>query len=172
MFGTDEDNNKPDAQQSTAPSNGTQDDIVVPEPEELTSDLPEIQHTDGSQAPASQSSMDPPPLQTTPPVSSDDSDAASTSSQVQQEEPSTDGDDLSSLKKEALSQLGPLVDHLDQSNEEKFRITMMLLQATDDRSLVKKAYEAAKSIEDEKVRAQALLDVVNEINYFTQTDEK
>jgi hypothetical protein len=45
---------------------------------------------------------------------------------------------------------------------------MMLIQASDDQSLVQSAYDAANQITDEKARAQALLDVVNEINYFTQ----
>ncbi len=45
---------------------------------------------------------------------------------------------------------------------------MMLIQASDDQSLVQTAYAAAKEISDEKVRAQAILDIVNEINYFTQ----
>ena len=49
---------------------------------------------------------------------------------------------------------------------------MMMIQASDDKSLVPKAYEAANSIEDEKVKAQALLDIINEINYFTNQDPK
>lgn len=77
-------------------------------------------------------------------------------------------DDLLSIKQQALQQLSPLLGHLEQSPEEKFRTTMMMIQAADDQSLIKDAYEAAKQIADEKVRAQALLDVVNEINYFTQ----
>jgi hypothetical protein len=47
---------------------------------------------------------------------------------------------------------------------------MMLIQATDDKSLLKSAYQSALQIPDEKSRAQALLDVVNEINYFTHPD--
>jgi hypothetical protein len=77
-------------------------------------------------------------------------------------------DDLLDLKEQALHNLQPLVGHLDQTPEEKFKTTMMLIQATDNSALVKEAYEAASQITDEKVRAQALLDVVNEINYFTQ----
>lgn len=77
-------------------------------------------------------------------------------------------DDLMSIKKDALQHLSPLLSHLDQTPEEKFRTTMMLIQASDDQSLVQTAYAAAKDIEDEKIRAQALLDIVNEINYFTQ----
>ena len=75
---------------------------------------------------------------------------------------------LIGLKQKALGELSPLVDKLDQLPQERFRTIMMLCQATDDSSLVDKAYEAARAISDEKERAQALLDVVNEINYFTQ----
>lgn len=80
-------------------------------------------------------------------------------------------DDLLQIKQDALQQLSPLVGHLEQSPEEKFRTTMMMIQASDDHSLLQAAYEAAKAISDEKSRAQALLDVVNEINYFTQQHE-
>lgn len=76
--------------------------------------------------------------------------------------------ELLDIKQEALNQLSPLVGHLDQTPEEKFRTTMMMIQASDNQNMVKDAYEAAKAIPDEKARAQALLDVINEINYFTQ----
>lgn len=81
-------------------------------------------------------------------------------------------DDLLSLKQQALGELAPLVDHLEQSPEEKFRTTMMMIQSTDNATLIKEAYAAAQAIPDEKTRAQALLDVINEINYFTQKDKK
>jgi hypothetical protein len=77
-------------------------------------------------------------------------------------------DDLLKLKQEALQNLAPLVDHLDQDPEEKFKTTMMMIQASDNADLIPEAYEAANKIPDDKARAQALLDVVNEINYFTQ----
>jgi hypothetical protein len=77
-------------------------------------------------------------------------------------------DALVSIKEQALNNLAPLVNHLEQTPEEKFKTTMMLIQASDNSGLVKDAYEAANQITDEKIRAQALLDVVNEINYFTQ----
>ena len=80
------------------------------------------------------------------------------------------GNDLMDIKQKALQNLQPLVSHLEQSPEEKFKTTMMLIQATDNSELVKQAYEAANQISDEKTRAQALLDVVNEINYFAQKD--
>jgi hypothetical protein len=46
-----------------------------------------------------------------------------------------------------------------------------MIQASDDQSLIKTAYDAAKQIKDDKVRAQALLDIINEINYFTQQNQ-
>ena len=76
--------------------------------------------------------------------------------------------DLLGIKQSALKELTPLVGHLDQTPEEKFRTTMMMIQASDDQKLIKEAYAAAQAITDEKTRAQALLDIVNEINYFTQ----
>lgn len=79
--------------------------------------------------------------------------------------------DLIEIKQHALTELSPLIDQLDQEPDERFRTLMMMIQASDDQSLVKAAYEAAHSIEDEKVRAQALLDIINEINYFTQQQE-
>ena len=82
-----------------------------------------------------------------------------------------DSKDLLKLKQQALSQLAPLVDQLEQSPEEKFKTTMMMLQSTDNQALIKDAYAAAQAITEEKARAQALLDVVNEINYFTHKDQ-
>ena len=79
---------------------------------------------------------------------------------------------LIDIKQQALKQLTPLVGHLEQSPEEKFRTTMMMIQASDNQALIKDAYEAAQAITDEKTRAQALLDIVNEINYFTQHQAK
>ena len=80
-------------------------------------------------------------------------------------------DALVNIKTQALNNLAPLVSHLEQSPEEKFKTTMMLIQASDNSELIKDAYAAANQISDEKDRAQALLDVVNEINYFTQKNK-
>jgi len=79
-------------------------------------------------------------------------------------------DELLDIKQQALQQLTPLIGHLDQDPEEKFRTTMMMIQAADNHELIQTAYEAAQQIKDEKVRAQALLDIVNEINYFTHNN--
>ncbi len=82
--------------------------------------------------------------------------------------PPADANNLLDIKQQVLQQLSPLVGHLDQSPEEKFRTTMMMIQASDNQDLIQTAYDIAGQISDEKARAQALLDIVNEINYFTQ----
>jgi hypothetical protein len=75
---------------------------------------------------------------------------------------------LASMKQEAMSHLEPLVDHIDGTPEETFKTTMMMIQANDNHLLLDKALDAAKKINDDKARAEALLDIINEINYFSQ----
>lgn len=76
-------------------------------------------------------------------------------------------DDLSSVKQEALSELRPLVDKLDVAPEEKFDTYLLLLRSTDDKDLIAPAHEAAKGIADEARRAQALLDIIKEIDFLS-----
>jgi hypothetical protein len=83
-------------------------------------------------------------------------------------QPAAHPDELLDIKQQALQHLSPLVDHLEQSPSDRFRTTMMMIQASDNASLIKAAYDAALAITDDKERAQALLDLINEINYFTQ----
>lgn len=80
-------------------------------------------------------------------------------------------EDLIEVKQKALDELFPLIDKLDQTPEEHFRTLMMIIQASDNHTLIEKAYQIAQTIDDEKSRAKALLDIVNEINYFTQQPE-
>lgn len=76
-------------------------------------------------------------------------------------------DELMNLKQQVLGSLTPMVNQLEQGPEEKFKTMMMLIQASDNSGLIKEAYAAAQAIPDDKARAQALIDVINEINYFT-----
>ncbi|MBI4034683.1 hypothetical protein HY380_02165 [Candidatus Saccharibacteria bacterium] len=80
--------------------------------------------------------------------------------------------DLLNVKQKALQDLTPLVSQLDLPPEEKFKTLMMLVQASNNSKLVKDAYDAASKITDAKARAQALLDIVNEVNYFTQSSKQ
>lgn len=79
--------------------------------------------------------------------------------------------DLDSIKKDALSELRPLVDKLNVAPEEKFDTYLLLIRSTDDQSLIGPAHEAARSITDEARRAQALLDIIKEIDYLSNPQQ-
>jgi hypothetical protein len=112
--------------------------------------------------PGGEATLPEPTLAFTPDSPTDD-----TSSGLVSDDDVSDAE-LIDIKQKALTELIPLIDKLDQPPQEKFRTIMMMIQASDDQRLVEKAYESAHSIENEEARAQALLDIVNEINYFTQ----
>lgn len=82
-------------------------------------------------------------------------------------EPAVD-ESLADIKKVALTELRPLVDKLDVSPEEKFDTLLLLIRSTDDPELIAPAHEAAKNIADEARRAEALLDIVKEIDYLSR----
>jgi len=75
--------------------------------------------------------------------------------------------DLDTVKQDAITELRPLVDKLTLAPEEKFDTYLLLIRSTDDRSLIAPAHEAAKAIEDETRRAQALLDIIKEIDFLS-----
>lgn len=75
---------------------------------------------------------------------------------------------LDSIKQEALGELRPLVDKLNVSPEEKFDTYLLLLRSTDDKDLIAPAHAAAKEIADESRKAQALLDIIKEIDFLSQ----
>ncbi len=83
----------------------------------------------------------------------------------------TAGDNsLLDIKQQALTQLTPLVDKLDQTPEEHFQLIMTMIQSSDNQSMVKTAFDSAQKITNEKARAEALLAIINEVNYFSQKD--
>lgn len=81
--------------------------------------------------------------------------------------PSPGDSNLDNIKQQALGELRPLVDKLDVSPEERFDTYLLLLRSTDDKELVAPAHEAAKAITDEARRAQALLDIIKEIDFLS-----
>lgn len=83
-------------------------------------------------------------------------------------EPSSVADPaLENIKKDALEELRPLVDKLTLPPEEKFDTLLLIIRSTDDKSLLSAAHETAKSITDDGKRAEALLDIIKEIDYFS-----
>jgi hypothetical protein len=83
----------------------------------------------------------------------------------------TSSQDLSSIKKDALSELRPLIDRVELPAEEKFDTYLMLIRSTDDSSLIASAYATARTINDEKRRAEAFLDIIKEIDYLSRNDK-
>lgn len=111
----------------------------------------------------------PPPVAPQPaePVDPTELEAASAAA-AQPIAPAITGDSsLDGVKKEAISELRPLVDKLNVSPEEKFDTYLLLIRSTDDKSLIAPAHEAAKAIADETRRAQALLDIIKEIDFLS-----
>ncbi|HSE61601.1 MAG TPA: hypothetical protein VLA88_04890 [Candidatus Saccharimonadales bacterium] len=81
--------------------------------------------------------------------------------------PSTGNSDLDKIKTSALEELRPLVGKLNLPADEKFDTLLLIIRSTDDQSLLDEAHDAAKEITDETKRAQALLDIIKEIDYFS-----
>lgn len=155
MFGHD---NNQDLHQDEVPRTDVSGAIPAPITDEQTvTGAPTL--TDPSNLSSTNSSLD---GSTTSTLQTGESTVSSTTP------PQPNVEDLLTIKQNALQALTPLVSHLEQTPEEKFKTTMMMIQASDDQSLVNEAYETAQKISDDKARAQALLDIVNEINYFTQ----
>lgn len=98
--------------------------------------------------------------------SSDDSKADETEMDVPKTPKTTDGP-LDSIKSDALNELRPLVDKLNVEPQEKFDTYLLLIRSTDDEALIGPAHEAAKAIPDEAKRAEALLEIIKEIDYLS-----
>ena len=81
--------------------------------------------------------------------------------------PTAPSGELDTVKVEAINELRPLVDKLNLAPEEKFDTYLLLIRSTDDRTLVAPAYAVAKAITDETRRAQALLDIIKEIDFLS-----
>jgi hypothetical protein len=79
--------------------------------------------------------------------------------------------DLESIKKNALNELRPLVDKLSLEPEEMFDTYLLLIRSTDDKALISPAHDAAQKITDETKKAQALLEIVKEIDYLSNLNQ-
>lgn len=83
-----------------------------------------------------------------------------------------DDSELDEVKNSALEQLRPLIEKLDLEPADKFDKYLMMLRASDDPALIKPAFDAAQGIPGEQEKAQALLDIINEINYITASKQQ
>ena len=80
---------------------------------------------------------------------------------------SQDDDSLDPIKNQALEELRPLIEKLNIPAEEKFETYLLLIRSSDDKSLIAPAHQTALLIEDETKRAEALLDIIKEIEYLS-----
>lgn len=85
--------------------------------------------------------------------------------------PSTGSSDLDEIKLAALKELQPLMGKVDLPAEEKFDTYLMLIRSTDDKSLIAPAHVAAQNISDEKRKAEALLEIIKEIDYLSRKEQ-
>lgn len=108
------------------------------------------------------------PVAVTPPEPAIDLSALSTpAAPAPTQDPTPASSELSEVKAEALDELRPLIDKLNLPAEEKFDAYLLLIRNTDDATLIPAAHNAAQGIADESRKAQALLDVIKEINYLS-----
>ncbi len=76
----------------------------------------------------------------------------------------SDNGDLAKVRESALQELIPLMDKVDITAAEKFDIYSEVIESTHDKSIIEKAFEAARNIADEKVKAESLLKLVQMID--------
>ena len=146
---------------------GAQDDNAANEPQIETTMVPTPSMLTPSDTPQADATAAPDTTQDTPAPEAPAPDMPDFSMPAAPSEGSGN-ENLESIKQDALNELRPLVDKLDVAPEEKFDTYLLLLRSTDDGSLIAPAHEAAKNIPDEARRAQALLDIIKEIDFLSQ----
>ncbi len=72
--------------------------------------------------------------------------------------------DLNSIRTSAIAELRPLIDRVSIAPDEKFALLITLFNANHDQSLLDPAFTAAREIENEEQKAEALLEVIRGIN--------
>ncbi len=95
--------------------------------------------------------------------------APATPSNVNPLSHNVDNGALGDIRLQVISELRPLVNRLDfLAPADKFDTLLLLIRTIDDSSLIPMAHQTAMAIPDEVKRAQALLDILKEIDFFTQ----
>lgn len=74
------------------------------------------------------------------------------------------GADISKVKEAALKELFPIMDRVEVEPEKRFLLYQEMLNTMRDKAVIAPAYEAARQIRDDKVRADSLLYLINSID--------
>lgn len=75
-----------------------------------------------------------------------------------------DEEAVNAIREQAVASLLPVIDSVQGTPEHKFELLMNALQTTSNPTLLQKALEAAQAIEDPSIKAEALVDLLNETN--------
>jgi len=78
--------------------------------------------------------------------------------------PMSYGADISKVKEAALKELFPIMDRVEVDPEKRFLLYQEMLTSMRDKAVIAPAYEAARQIRDDKVRADSLLYLINSID--------
>lgn len=78
--------------------------------------------------------------------------------------PMSYGSDISKVKEAALKELFPIMDRVEVDPEKRFLLFQEMLTTMRDKAVIAPAYEAARQIRDDKIRADALLYLINSID--------
>lgn len=78
--------------------------------------------------------------------------------------PMSYGADISKVKEAALKELFPIMDRVEVEPEKRFVLYQEMLNSMRDKAVIAPAYEAARQIRDDKVRADSLLYLINSID--------
>lgn len=78
--------------------------------------------------------------------------------------PMSYGSDISKVKEAALKELFPIMDRVEVDPEKRFMLYQEMLNTMRDKAVIAPAYEAARQIRDDKVRADSLLYLINSID--------
>ncbi len=74
------------------------------------------------------------------------------------------GADISKVKEAALKELFPIMDRVEVEPEKRFLLYQEMLTTMRDKAVIAPAYEAARQIRDDKIRADSLLYLINSID--------
>lgn len=78
--------------------------------------------------------------------------------------------ELDTIKRRALEALVPLMHDMQEvDTERKFDLCISAMRFTDNKELAAVALEAALAIESNGTKAEALVTLINEINYLQQS---
>lgn len=78
--------------------------------------------------------------------------------------PMSYGADISKVKEAALKELFPIMDRVEVEPEKRFLLYQEMLNTMRDKAVIAPAYEAARQIRDDKIRADSLLYLINSID--------